>query len=107
MTASVPGTSATRIPATPRGPNRPVVGTETPATDLALDRLSSAPDVRTALGAALATVKAVAGGRRVVVAALDGRDRITQSAPSGREIEWAATRSILIGRSANSGGGAP
>jgi sugar diacid utilization regulator len=58
----------------------------------ALDRLSAAADLRTALTAAWTAVDAVTGGRRAVVAILDGHDRIAGSVPAGREIEWARAR---------------
>jgi sugar diacid utilization regulator len=89
MTASVPGTSATRIPRARGGPAGPALDAGAAVSDMPFERLSSAPDVQVALGAALTALKAVGGGRRVLVAVLDARDTIIHSAPRGREIEWA------------------
>jgi sugar diacid utilization regulator/GAF domain-containing protein len=85
MAASVP-----RVPAS----------TERPTSDheLAVDGVEAlivAPDLRSALAAAWSALDAVGSGRRVAVAIVDARDRITGSAPVGRAIDWA--RPGLVG----------
>ena len=74
MAASIP-----RRPATAR------LGFVEPAQD----RLAAAPDLRSALKAAWSAVDAASEGRRVAIAVLDARDRVTNSVPTSRALDWA------------------